>query len=78
MISQKEMIRDMSGCFTCITEYNEAETFALYGAQKEAKERAEGQIETLSALVKDGSVSVGKAAGMAGMSVSEFSQKAGL
>ena len=74
MISQKEMIRDMPSCFTCLTEYNEAETFTLFGAQKEA----EGQIETLSALVKDGSVSVGKAAGMAGMSVSEFSEKAGL
>jgi hypothetical protein len=75
MISQKEMIRDMPSCFTCLTEYNEAETFTLFGAQKEA----EGQIETLSALVKDGSVSVEEeAAGMAGMSVSEFSEKAGL
>ena len=32
LISNKAEVLDM-----CITEYNEAETFTLYGAQKEAK-----------------------------------------
>ena len=90
MISQKEMIRDMPGYYTCITEYNEAETFTLYGTQKETKGRAEGEaigeargraeekINTLSELVKNGLLSVEDAAKTAGMSVSEFSEKAGL
>ena len=102
MISQKEMIRDMPGYYTCITEYNEAETFTLYGTQKETKGRAEGEaigeakgraegeaigeargraeekINTLSALVKNSLLSLEDAAKTAGMSVSEFSEKAGL
>ena len=80
----------MSDDFKCITEYDEAETFALYGAHKEAKGFAEGLAEVLaeskrkgrfdilSKLVKDGKISVEIAAGMTGMSVSEFSEKAGL
>ena len=72
----------MSDDFKCITEYDEVETFALYGAHKEAKGRAEGRAEerinTLSELVKNGLLSVEDAAKTAGMSVSEFSEKAGL
>ena len=80
----------MPGYYTCITEYNEAETFTLYGTQKETKGRAEGEaigeargraeekINTLSELVKNGLLSVEDAAKTAGMSVSEFSEKAGL
>ena len=85
LISNKAEVLDM-----CITEYNEAETFTLYGAQKEAKGRAEGEaigeargraeerINTLSELVKNGLLSVEDAAKTAGMSVSEFSENAGL
>ena len=109
LISNKAEVLDM-----CITEYNEAETFTLFGAQKEAKGRAEGEaigeargraegeaigeargraegeaigeargraeekINTLSELVKNGLLSVEDAAKTAGMSVSEFSEKAGL
>ena len=76
----------MSDDFKCITEYDEVETFALYGAHKEAKGRAKGRAEgraeerinTLSELVKNGLLSVEDAAKTAGMSVSEFSEKAGL
>ena len=84
----------MNDDFKCITEYDEAETFALYGAHKEAKGFAEGYAEglaevlaeskrkgrfdILSKLVKDGKISVEIAAGMTGMSDSEFSEKAGL
>ena len=58
----------MPGCFTCITEYNEAETVTLFGAQKKLKEepkeeregeaigeargRAEEKINTLSNWLK--------------------------
>ena len=80
----------MPGYYTCITEYNEAETFTLYGTQKETKGRAEGEaigeargraeekINTLSELVKNSLLSLEDAAKTAGMSVSEFSEKAGL
>ena len=45
MISQKgnDLRYVMPGYYTCITEYNEAETFTLYGTQKETKGRAEGE-----------------------------------
>ena len=80
----------MSDDFKCITEYDEAETFTLYGTQKETKGRAEGEaigeargraeekINTLSELVKNSLLSLEDAAKTAGMSVSEFSEKAGL
>ncbi len=77
LLQNKAEVLDM-----CITEYNEAETYTLYGAQKEAKGRAEGRAEgrinTLSELVRNDLLSVENAAKTAGMSVSEFSQKAGI
>ncbi len=46
-----------------------------YGKKERAEGRAEGIIETLTALVQKGLLAVKDAAAQAGMSVEEFEQK---
>ena len=57
----------------CITEYNEARV--RREMRKEAK--AEGSLMTLIALVKDGDLSLEKAAKRSGMTMEEFKKKMG-
>ena len=68
----------------CITEYDEAKTFALYGAEREAKGeakgraegeikgRAEGTIKTLLRMIKRGLLTEEEAAADANMTAAEF------
>lgn len=62
----------------CITEYDEEKNLAEQ--RKEAKEegKAEGIMETLAGLVKDGLLTLSDAAKRANMTVSEFEEQSGL
>ena len=65
----------------CITEYNEArvrrEMRKEAKAEGRAEGRAEGSLMTLIALVKDGDLSLEKAAKRSGMTMEEFKKKMG-
>ena len=60
----------------CITEYDEARAFAEQEGRAEGKR--DGMLETLSALVKDGLLSLKDAAKRANMPAAEFAVKTGL
>ena len=62
----------------CITEYDEARTFADQRDEGRAEGRAEGAIDMLIALVKKGMLTVAQAAKEANMPVTEFQSKAGI
>ena len=78
----------------CLTEYDEARTFAEQRAEGRAegiaegiaegmakgmvKGRTEGIFDTLAGLVNDGILSLDDAAQRAGMTTAEFEAKAGL
>ena len=54
----------------CITEYDEARTFA--------EQREDGAMDILVSLIKKGSLTLAQAAEEAHMTVSEFEEKTGL
>ena len=58
-----------------LTEYNEAEQMELFKEDGRREGRAEGIIETLISLVKDGILSIKDAADHAGISETAFKQK---
>ena len=58
----------------CITEYDELRTFA----EQREEGRAEGVLDTLIDLVKDGILTIVDAAKRANMTVAEFEEKTGL
>lgn len=58
----------------CITEYDEARTFA----EQREEGREEGVLATLISLVKDGILTVVDAAKRANMTVDDFEAKTGL
>ncbi len=58
----------------CITEYDEARTFA----EQREEGRTEGVLETAIAFAKSGLVTVAQAAEQVGMTVAEFEKKTGL
>ena len=66
----------------CITEYDEARTFAEQREEGRAEGREEGREEgvlaTLIGLVKDGILTVVDAAKRANMTVADFEAKTGL
>ena len=68
--------------FKCITEYDEERTYALYGAQKEAKGWIEGYLKGLVSSINEGWITESEAAEMAkeelNMSVEEFRKRTGL
>ena len=58
-----------------LTEYNEAEQMELFKEDGRREGRAEGIIETLISLVKDGILSIKDAAKRAGITETAFEQK---
>ena len=52
----------------CITEYNEAKTLALYGAERETR----GTIKAFLKMIQKGLITEDEAASEANMSVDEF------
>ena len=73
LITNKAEVKSM-----CITEYNEAKTFAALRKEERAEGIEIGTLQTLTGLIKDGILSISDAAKRAGMTVSEFESKAGL
>ena len=58
-----------------LTEYNEAEQMELFKEDGRREGHAEGIIETLVSLVKDGMLSIKDAANHAGITETAFEQK---
>ena len=62
----------------CITEYDEARTFAEQREEGRAEGRAEGALEMLITLFRKGALSLAQAAEAAELTIPEFKKKAGL
>ena len=62
----------------CIFEYDEEKAFAAQRAEGIEEGRAEGALDILINLVKDGVLTVSDAAQRVGMNIREFRQKTGL